>query len=56
MTPQTSKAGGIFILLGIVVGLAWGIAAGDLIKGIIFGTAAGIAAAMLVWLIDRRRS
>ena len=55
MTQLTSKAGGIFIFLGVVAGIAWGIAAGDIMKGVILGTASGIAAAALVWLVDRRR-
>jgi hypothetical protein len=42
-------------MLGILVGFAIGVATGQLMLGTLAGTAIGIAAALLVWLLDRRR-
>jgi hypothetical protein len=56
MTSRNSRAGGVFLVIAIFVGLVWGIAAGNPMQGIIFGTVAGVALAVAVWLMDRRRS
>ncbi len=55
MTKRSSNAGGFFLFLGVVTGLAWGIARGAVMPGIIIGTAAGAAVAVVLWLVDRRR-
>jgi hypothetical protein len=55
MAKRNSKAGGVFLTVGILVGFGWGAAAGDPMKGILIGTALGAAAALLLWLLDRRR-
>jgi hypothetical protein len=55
MTNRNSRAGGVFLVIGIFLGLSWGIAAGNPMKGILIGTAGGIVLAVGVWLIDRRR-
>jgi hypothetical protein len=55
MAKRTPQAGGFFILVGIVAGLAWGLFVGDPMNGVLIGTAAGVAAALIVWLIDRTR-
>ena len=47
-------AGGFLWTAAIVVGVAWGIVAGNPMKGIIIGTAVGAGVAILVWLLDRR--
>ena len=54
MAKRTSRAGGIFLMAGILAGLAWGIAAGEPTLGMLAGTAIGVAAAILLWLVDRR--
>ena len=61
MSPPMTKhrnaaAGGIFLFLGPIAGAAYGILRGELIPWMLYGFAAGIALALLIWLIDRRRS
>lgn len=55
MARRNAQAGGIFLTVGILAGLAWGAARGQPMLGILAGTALGIAAAVLLWLVDRRR-
>ena len=55
MTRRNAHSGGIFLTVGIVVGAGAGIAAGNPMNGILIGTALGAAAALLLWLLDRRR-
>ena len=55
MARSNSRAGGIFLTVGIFAGFGWGIAVGEPMKGILAGTAIGAAAALLLWLLDRRR-
>ena len=55
MTRRNAQAGGIFLMAGIVGGGAFGIAYGEPMRGVLIGTGLGILAALLVWLIDRRR-
>ncbi len=54
MTRRNSQAGGFFLMLAIMIGFGWGVAAGDPLKGALAGTAIGIATALLQWLVDRR--
>jgi hypothetical protein len=53
---STSKAGGFFLTLSILLGLVGGVIMGNTMGGVLIGTAAGVALAMLTWLLDRRRS
>jgi hypothetical protein len=55
MARRNTRAGGIFLTIGILGGFVWGIAAGNPMKGILIGTALGALAALLMWLLDRRR-
>lgn len=55
MARRNPLAGGIFILLAIIVGLVAGFAAGQPTLGVIGGTAVGAALALIVWLVDRAR-
>ncbi len=49
-------SGGFAIGLGALVGGFWGVANGQAILGLASGFGIGAAIALLVWLIDRRRS
>lgn len=55
MARRNARSGGIFVTIGILAGGGWGIAVGEPMKGILAGTALGVAAALLLWLLDRRR-
>lgn len=52
---RSAAAGGIFLFLGPVAGVLYGIRQGELVAWMLYGFAAGTLLAMLVWLIDRRR-
>jgi hypothetical protein len=54
MVRRNARAGGIFLTIGILAGLAWGVSAGNPMKGILIGTGLGALAALLLWLLDRR--
>lgn len=56
MIQRTPLAGGCFLTAAIVAGVFGGLAMGNPMKGILIGTAAGAAAALLLWLLDRRRA
>ena len=55
MARRNTLSGGIFLMIGILAGSVWGVAAGEPMKGVLIGTGLGIAAALLLWLLDRRR-
>lgn len=55
MARRNALSGGIFLTIGILGGFGWGVASGEPMKGILIGTALGAAAAVLLWLLDRRR-
>ena len=52
---RATAAGGIFMFLGPVAGVLYGISRGEVILWMLYGFAAGVALALLVWLIDRCR-
>jgi hypothetical protein len=56
MTNRKPLAGGCLLTIGIIAGFPLGLAIGNPMKGILIGTAIGIAAAVVLWLIDRRRA
>lgn len=56
MRGSTTKAGGCFLGICILAGFPLGLAIGNPMKGILIGTAAGAIIALLLWLIDSRRS
>ncbi len=55
MDRRATQAGGIFLTIGILAGFGWGVAVGEPMKGVLIGTAVGGLAALLLWLLDRRR-
>ena len=55
MIKRNVHSGGIFVALGVVVGAGAGMAAGNPMKGVLIGNALGVCAAVLLWLLDRRR-
>jgi uncharacterized membrane protein YccC len=56
MQRPTTRAGGCFLTLCILAGFPLGLAIGNPLKGVLIGTAVGAALAVVIWLIDRRRS
>ena len=55
MARRNARAGGIYLMILILGGFAWGVATGQAMLGVLAGTALGVAAALLFWLLDRRR-
>ena len=55
MNQRTPLAGGCFLTATILAGFFAGLAIGNPMKGVLVGTAAGGVAAILLWLLDRRR-
>ena len=53
---RTPAAGGIFLFLGPVIGVLYGIGRGEPILWMLYGFGAGVLLALLIWLIDRWRS
>jgi len=50
------KAGGIFIVFGLLIGIAIGIWTSEISLGLISGFALGVLAAIVTWLIDRKQN
>lgn len=48
-------AGGIFIALGLLIGVIGGIAMNEPSAGMVVGLAIGSAIAVIIWLSDRKR-
>lgn len=55
MRGSSTKAGGCFLTVFILLGFPVGLAIGNPMKGILIGTAVGAALALIVWALDRRR-
>jgi hypothetical protein len=56
--PSQSKspaAGGFLIAIGLTVGAVLGMTRGNALLWLLAGAFVGIAAAIVIWLIDRRR-
>ena len=56
MQRPTARAGGCFLTVFILAGFVAGLAIRNPMKGVLIGTAIGAALAVLLWLIDRRRT
>jgi uncharacterized membrane protein YccC len=56
MQPKTTHAGGCFLMIAIILGFLGGLSIRDPLLGTLIGTAVGAGIAVLIWLLDRRRS
>jgi hypothetical protein len=52
---NTTRAGGCFLTLFLLVGFPFGLAIGNPMKGVLIGLAIGTFLAVALWLIDSRR-
>ena len=55
MNTRSTKAGGCFLTLFILLGFFYGLSIQNPMKGVLTGTAIGASIAILVWMIDRWR-
>jgi hypothetical protein len=55
MQPKTTRAGGCFLMIAILLGFLGGLSMRDPLGGTLIGTGVGIVIAVIVWLLDRRR-
>jgi hypothetical protein len=53
--PSTSRAGGCFLTLFLLVGFFYGLSIRNPLQGALIGLGVGILFAIVTWLIDRRR-
>ena len=56
MQGSTTRAGGCFLTLFILLGFLYGLSIRNPLKGVLIGLGIGIVLAVATWLIDRRRS
>ena len=56
MNRRSTAAGGIFLFLGLLIGAIYGINVGQPMLWLLRGFGIGVGLALLVWIIDRRRS
>ena len=56
MQGSRTHAGGCFLTIFILIGFFFGLSIQSPLKGTLIGLAIGAALAILVWLIDLRRS
>jgi hypothetical protein len=56
MQSRSTRAGGCFLSICIMLGFFAGLAMRNPLKGVLIGTATGTVLALATWLIDRRRS
>ena len=53
--PSTSRAGGCFLTIFILLGFLYGLSFRNPLKGVLIGLGIGIVLATATWLIDSRR-
>lgn len=56
MNQRSPQAGGFLLITAIFVGTGIGVAKGEPSLGFVYGLGAGVVLALLVWLLDRRRT
>ena len=54
MQGSTTRAGGCFLTIFILLGFAYGLSIRNPLKGTLIGLAVGVVLALATWLIDRR--
>ena len=55
MRQPTTRAGGCFLTLCILLGFVYGLSIRNPLKGVLIGTTVGAVLAIVTWLIDLRR-
>jgi hypothetical protein len=55
MQPSSSRAGGCFLTLFLLLGFLFGLSIRNPLKGVLIGLGIGILFAVATWLIDSRR-
>jgi hypothetical protein len=55
MQGSTSRAGGCFLTLFLLLGFLYGLSIRNPLKGVLIGLGIGAVLAIGTWLIDRRR-
>jgi RsiW-degrading membrane proteinase PrsW (M82 family) len=55
MQGRSSRAGGCFLTLFILLGFLYGLSLRNPLKGVLIGVAVGALFAIVTWLIDLRR-
>ena len=55
MQGSTSRAGGCFLTLFLLLGFVYGLSLRNPLKGVLMGLGIGIVLAVATWLIDLRR-
>ena len=55
MRQPTTRSGGCFLTLCILLGFLYGLSIRNPLKGVLIGTAVGAVLAIATWLIDLRR-
>ncbi len=56
MQARTTKAGGCFLTIFILLGFLFGLSIRNPLKGVLIGLGIGAVLAIATWLIDLRRS
>jgi hypothetical protein len=55
MQARSSRAGGCFLTLFLLLGFVYGLSIRNPLKGTLIGLGIGIVLAVVTWLIDRSR-
>lgn len=55
MQGNSTRAGGCFLTVFIMLGFVYGLSIRNPLKGVLIGLGVGIAFAVATWLIDARR-
>jgi hypothetical protein len=56
MRTRSTAAGGIFLFLGPILGVVYGLSSGQPIEWMMAGFGLGVVLAIIIWLVDKRRA